>query len=411
MTVAIGAALYNESMSAPAVCDARTGVADRVETYLGDAVLGVLLFGAVSWMIYADQAGDRAPDVLAYLWAMGLGGLMLVRRRFPLWVLWTTTLGIFAYYAAGYPAVGLGVPTAGALLSAAEFRKLRWPVGGAVILLGLSYGVRLAQGQDFMRIIGFQLAGDLGLMVAAIALGLSVKYRRRLKEQTHQLLAAVAEQERSQTRAAIATERSHIARELHDSLGHQATVISMHADVAREALSTDPPAAEQALETVKRTSTEMMAELRGTLRALRQRQASGSPREPYTLAALRSTFFDALPLQITADIDDDAALPAAVQTAAHRIIQEGLTNVVKHSQAQRAAVSVQVQRDAVEVEVSDPGPSNPNPPPAGFGIVGMRERATSLGGTLSAEAVGQGFRVHARLPLAEGAMAAVRESR
>src|SRR5690625_5342044 len=79
-------------------------------------LLGLVVFLAVSWMITANQAGDRPPDVIAYFWAFGLGALLLVRRTYPLIVLWVTVITLVAYYMAGYPAVGLGIPTAAALL-------------------------------------------------------------------------------------------------------------------------------------------------------------------------------------------------------------------------------------------------------------------------------------------------------
>lgn len=373
----------------------------RVELWLSDAVLGVLIFGAVSWMIYADLAGDRSPDALAYGWAFILGALMLVRRKFPLLILSFTIAGLFTYYAAGYPAIGLGVPLAGALLSAAQFRKLRWPVLGAVVTLGIAYGVRLSQGQDFDRIIGFEIVGELGTVVAAIALGVSLRLRRELQHSSSKLLAATAEQERARAVAAASAERAAIARELHDSLGHHATVVSMHADVILEAVNPDAPSAQESARIVKETGHEMLNELRATVRTLRSGAPSGPRQIPtFSVDFLQKAVFEPLPLAVKVDIDVNRELPSPVESAAYRILQEALTNVVKHSHAETTEVNISSSSSTLHLTVADPGPSKaPDGTAVGYGLHGMRERAEALGGSLSARAEGSGFTVEALLPI------------
>ena len=388
------------------------GPSARVQEWLLDAVLGVAVFGAVAGTIAANIDGDRDPEVPAYLWAFMLGGLMLVRRRFPLSVLLVTVLGLWAYYAAGYPAIGLSVPTAAALYSAAEFRRAGWAVSAAVILLGGSYFYRLViAGQDPTRIIGYELAGHVALMTAAIALGVSMRLRWQLRENTRRLVETTAEEERSRAAAAIATERTDIARELHDSLGHRTTLISLHADVAREALDGDRASAVAALEVVKTTSSEMMEEMRVTVRMLRRDE---TPREPVSLQTLQDQVFAPLPLRIQADIraeDDAGRVPSRpVQAAAQRIVQEALTNVVRHSRAGSAEVRVLNTGEQLRVTVRDPGPAADRPagpPPsvqgAGLGIHGMRERAEALGGSFVVDDGSAGFVVEAVLPAQLGA--------
>ncbi|MGO1192345.1 MAG: sensor histidine kinase [Nesterenkonia sp.] len=371
-----------------------------------DSVLGLLVWGTVSWMITADQAGERAPDLVAYFWAVGLGALMLVRRQYPNLVLWITVLSLFAYYMAAYPAVGLSVPTAGALMTGAEFLKLRWPVVASLLLIGVSSSVRLIQGQDFSRIIGYELAGHVGLMAAAIALGTSLRFRHQLQRQSVELVAAVKNAERSHKRAAVATERTKIARELHDALGHRTTVISMHADVARESLEHSPDATRDALEVIKSTTTDMMAELRQTVRTLREEQHD-APTALQASASIHAIegMFSALPIQVSASIDAPEQLPAAVEAAVYSIVQEALTNVAKHSAAATAVVEVNLRihehRPYVILEVSDPGPRKhcDSTTPGGSGIRGMQERAVSLGGNLAAEPYDEGFRVFAHIPV------------
>ncbi|WP_051297926.1 sensor histidine kinase [Brevibacterium album] len=421
-----------------------------------DVMLAVLVWGSVSWLITADQAGERAPDALAYLWALGLGCLMLVRRRYPQLVLWITVAALFGYYFAGYPAVGLSVPAAGALLTAAEFCRLRWPLLASAVLLAVSYGVRLLQGQDLTRIIGYELVGHLGLMAAAIALGASLRLRRELAERSAQLLSVVRERERSGAQAALAMERTELARELHDSLGHRLAVLSLHTEVAAEAVETNEREADtavlaSALAVIRETADAMSGELHETVRALRPRGRSpsvGSTPAPLSLSAL-APMIVALPLEVDAALDralrtGEITLPAQVEAAAVRIVQEALTNVVRHSLAAEARVTVALETaggsglgtsrrrfreghgghdDAGHlcVLIADPGPPRPEagPAPGGLGLQGMRERAEALGGSFEAgprspaalgfdraDAQGRGFAVEARLPLGPSGEAA-----
>lgn len=401
--------LYTDAMSSGEWSD--SGASTRVQAQLFDAVLGVAVFGTVAGMIAADVDGDRAPEPLAYLWALALGTLMLVRRRWPLAILFLTIVGLWSYYAADYPVIGLSVPAAAALYSAAEFRKLRWSVSAALFLLVGSYFYRLVvAGQDVSRIIGYELSGHVALMSAAIALGVSMRLRRELQESSRRLVEATAHHERIQARAAVTAERTDIARELHDSLGHRTTVICMHADVAREALSQRPEAAQEALEVIRSTSGEMMGELQATVEMLRRRRV---PRAPESLSELREQVFERLPLRVRAEIEiGEGSLPRPVRSAVYRIVQEALTNVVKHSKAESAEVFICRTGGNVEVLVRDPGPARQprdetetgreGPPEGGFGLYGMAERAASAGGRLTARAAGAGFEVRVDLPAVSG---------
>lgn len=398
-----------------------------------DALLGVLVVLAVAIMISADQAGERPPEVSTYLWALGLGALMLLRRTRPLLVLWLTVLGIFAYYAAGYPVIGLSVPAFAALFSAAERRGPRSPALAAGALLVVSYAVRLLQGQDPARILGYEAVGHVALMAAAVALGDALRARRRLQRSGRELLEATVAAERSRARQAVAEERAAIARELHDSLGHQLTVIAMHAEIAREAearRSPGPPdqpdQPRAALQTIGETARSMLVELRATVRQLRRAGAeartedqdagaehlppahrqTAAARTPPTLAGLRETVIPQLPLTVDLDLSLETDAPPAVESAVHRIVQESLTNVVRHSRADSAQVTIAADASQLHAAVRDPGPPRPEPGPVcpdGVGLAGMRERARSLGGELEAGPAetgsGPGWRVDAWIPL------------
>ncbi|GAA3052179.1 MULTISPECIES: sensor histidine kinase [Actinomycetes] len=385
-----------------------------------DIAMALAVTATLSIMISADQAGDRAPDVLAYLWAAGLGALMLVRRSHPLLVLWLTVLGLFAYYSIGYPVVGLSVPTAAALFSAAEQRGPRWPALAAVVLLLVSYTARLLQGQDPVQILGYEAAGHVALMAAAIALGDALRTRRRLQRRTDELVETSVRLERSRAARQRSDDRTALARELHDSLGHQISVITLHADLAREAAEDDPGAAQEAMDVVARTGRTMLDELRSTVRQLRKEAdgddaedpdhaavaVSAPSRVPPTLHGLRRSVIPALPLRISCHIEVPVALPPAREAAAHRIAQEALTNIVRHSRAEEARLWIGLTDGGLGVEVEDPGPRRDpaaahhgSRPAAGHGLQGMRERAEACGGSLDARPQADGFLVRALLPL------------
>lgn len=386
-------------MSAPLYPPQRDPAA--APAWLIDAVLGVAVFGAIALAIAADIEGDRDPGVLAYVWALTLGALMLIRRRFPIGVLGLTILGMLLYYMVGYPVIGLSVPAAAALYSAAEFRRVWWSVAAAGFLLLGSYFYRIViADQDLSRIIGYELAGHVALMAAAIALGMSMRLRRELQASTRKLVAVTAEQERARTEADAADARAKIARELHDSLGHQSTVVSMHADVIRESLESDPQTAAESASLIKQASKQMLGELRQTVRTLR-RGAPNGPRELPSLNrdSLQKAIFDQLPLTVEAEVDVPQSLSDAVQSAVHRILQEALTNTVKHSHATAVQVAITASGSELRLLVSEPGPARSGSTASGFGLHGMRERVEALGGSLTAGPEGTGFRVEALIPV------------
>jgi signal transduction histidine kinase len=365
-----------------------------------DALLGAGVTAVVSVVISADQAGHQEPDALAYLWAAGLGALMLARRHYPRAVLAVSVLGLFAYYAAGYPAVGLAVPVAAALFSAAEAGRLGAAVAGALVALGTSLWVRLLQGQDAAFVLGFDLVPHVALMAAAIALGDGLRSRRAQQAQQREVARLQAQQYARDAERRVHAERLAIARDLHDSLGHTVSVISLHADVAREALGRDEAAAREALTLIRDAASRTMRELRSTVALLR------SPGEPaaglVSLAGVGPVLRAARDagIEVVEDIDVPGPLPDTVDAAAYRIVQEAVTNVVRHSGASRVHVAAHADDEALLLTVSDDGAGAASTRSGGHGIAGMAERARALGGELTATAGGAGgFTVRARLPL------------
>lgn len=368
-----------------------------------DVALGASVAAIVSVTISADVGGRQSPDILAYLWAVGLGALMLVRRKHALAVLAVTALGLFAYYAAGYPAIGLAVPVAAALFSAAEVGMLGASIVTAAVVAIVSVGFRLVEGQSVAVVVGYELSGHVVLMAAAIAFGDSLRNRRAVHAGAGRIAGLVAAEARRQAEVRLGDERLAIARDLHDSFGHSTSVISLYTEVAREAIGRqDPDAARLALEQVASTAGDSMAELRRTVALLRAPGEHGSTVASLAdLSALREAA-EAAGFVVDMRVDPEAVrgLPPSVDRTAFRIVQEALTNIVRHSGGAHVDVVIETCRGGLEVIVTDDGDPPLNHAGAeGNGIRGMRERVDTLGGRLSAAFESQGFAVRARLPI------------
>jgi signal transduction histidine kinase len=225
------------------------------------------------------------------------------------------------------------------------------------------------------------------------------------------------ETERDQaTRIAVAEERSRIARELHDVVAHAVSVMVVQADGGSYAVESNPELAKRALQTISETGRGALAELRRLLEVLRHDDGDGEPRVPQPDAHALAELADrmrAAGVPVELETDDLSDLPAGVSLGIYRIVQESLTNTLKHA-GQGATASVRVRRtgDLIEVLVADDGAGRlPELVPAarsgralsvpgGNGLIGMRERANVFGGTLEVgPATGGGWQVRAELPV------------
>ncbi|PRZ12940.1 sensor histidine kinase [Nesterenkonia sandarakina] len=368
-----------------------------------DACLAVGLFLVLGMIIQAEQGGIRAPDALAYLFALALGMSLFWRRRFPLSVLFFSVVVLMLYNASGYPNIGLGLPLAAALYSVAKQDRPRWSlkIAGGLVFLFFAAAVVAPfvrqTDENVFSLFVYTLAPEVALMAAVIALGDGARSRREASLRSARLLEATAEQERTLAQAIAASERAEIARELHDTLGHQTTVISMHTEVATEALPGNPAAAQGALGIISSTSGEMIAELRATVRKLREHEVR---RPVVSIAALEKSVFADSALTIEADITVTRQFGEEVEAVVYRIVQEALTNVAKHSAARTVYVQIRERGKDLEVTVRDNGPHGSlGDTHAGVGLVGMKERAAAVGGSIETGPWGEGFRVRALLPI------------
>ena len=213
---------------------------------------------------------------------------------------------------------------------------------------------------------------------------------------------ALEQQEQFQ---AAAIERERLARELHDVVAHSVSVMTVQSTAARRVIAEDPPRAATALEAIERTGREAMAEMRRMVSVLRPGPAA-APLSPQPgiddLAALVEQM-EAAGLQVEMHVEGEPRrVPMAVGLSTYRIVQEALTNTLKHAGPVKAEVLLRYAPGTIEIECRDGGGSVPVPAGAngGHGLLGMRERATLLGGAVAAGARPDGgFQVKARLPL------------
>ncbi|MFI6576929.1 sensor histidine kinase [Nocardiopsis sp. NPDC050513] len=379
-----------------------------------DALLGFAVFAVVAIAAGADISDTGNLTPLAYALAGVLGGLMLVRRRWPVAVVLATSVLIVANYVLDLPTIGLAVPAAAALYSAAEAGRTRWSVGSAAALVLVSTLARLGQGADPAYLLGYELASTVAIMGAATALGHVQWQRARAERQRARIAVLDAQARAAEAAETVALERIRIARDLHDAVGHHLSVVSLHAAVAAEALD-DAPAdvagARSELGHVRQASREALSEMRATVRALRDTDPDGG--RVASLARLDELVESVRAAGVDVRVDGAPApgdVSGMVDATAFRIVQEALTNTLRHARAGRVRVEFAREGEELDVVVTDDGGQSPaagaRPPAAsgghspGSGLAGMRERVRMVGGSVEAGPRPEGgFRVRARLPL------------
>ncbi len=327
---------------------------------------------------------------------------LLLRTLYPYAVLWAVLAITVAYQAAGFGFGPIFISLIVAFLTAAtvgsRWRSYPLPVLGWVVVVWL---IPLLRGEDPPpALVSTGIAAWLTVLVA-VAEGL--RQRRAVVDARRQRKAAVAREAQSEQERRATQARLSIARELHDVLAHSLSMINVQSSVALELLDAHPERAGPALAAIKDASRQAISDVHSLVDALRTEQ--GPPTAPTPgiadldglVSAARATG-----LTVTTHVSGGPrALPAVIDVAAARIVQESLTNVVRHSTAEHAYVTVTYGPDALGVTVENDGrPLNAGPSSGGSGIAGMRERARALGGVLAVRRhPGGGFTVSGSLPL------------
>ena len=365
----------------------RIGVRDWV---IAVGVAAILLVTGLS-----EQRPAADLDLLGY-GLLTAGGLALAaRRRAPVPVLAVTGL-----CAVGYQAAGVDVPAVAylfAVYAAVRAGHRTITVVASVIMLAALPLAAMASGLHDTGEAFAQARGALELawLIAAGAAGEALRQAERRADE--------AERTREETaRHRADEERLHIARELHDSLTHQISVIKVQAEVAVHLARKRGEPVPEALLAIREAGREAARELRATLEALRDDDKNpprGLDQVPELLQRARTTGLDAK-LTIEGHRND---VPAAVDRTAYRIVQESLTNIARHAAAATAWVRIDYRPDALVIRIDDDGKATSDTAPVpGVGLLGMRERVTALGGRLRAAPRREGgFSVQAELPVDE----------
>jgi signal transduction histidine kinase len=356
---------------------------------LVDGLLAYAVAMAVGVAAFASSAG-RQPVWPAYVFALGFGLILLMRRRHSVLVLLVTSLGICVYYTLQYPPIGLALPIAAALFSAAEAGQLRISILVSVILVGLAVYFQVAEGRGLAQLLGYELPPVLALMGASLALGDGVRTRRLLNESQR----AREQQARLELERRVIEQRNEerlrLARDLHDALGHNVAMISLQSAVAAEALPERVSEAQQAVVEIRNISLAAMADLRSTVRRLRTLDSAvelpaGLNELPALAEQARNNGLDVRIVESS----DGREVPEALGQTAYRIVQEALTNVIRHANATTATITLDRGPDAMTVTVRDNG-QGVGELAAGNGIRGMRERAAEWSGELTLTSSGRG---------------------
>ncbi|ETK35926.1 sensor histidine kinase [Microbispora sp. ATCC PTA-5024] len=359
----------------------------------GDWAIAVCVAATLLFTGLSGRHSATNLDLPGYA-LLAAGGLALgARRRAPVPVLAVTGL-----CAAGYQAAGFDIPAVAylfAVYGAVRAGHRTTTVVVSVIMLAVLPLAALASGLHDIGAALAQARGALELawLIAAGAAGEALRQAERRADE--------AERTREETaRRRADEERLHIARELHDSLTHQISVIKVQAEVAVHLARKRGEKVPDALLAIQEAGREAMRELRAALEALRD-DGTAPPRGldhvPELVKRARTSGLDTT-LTIGGRRCD---LPAAVDRTAYRIVQESLTNIARHAAATTASVRIDYRPDALAVRVDDDGKAAPGAVPMpGIGLLGMHERVAALGGRLRAEPRDEGgFTVQAELPI------------
>ncbi|WP_435280266.1 sensor histidine kinase [Streptomyces koelreuteriae] len=378
-----------------------------VDAVLAAGVLACMVAGSFVEPRHRDTVNWalRTPDPLSLV-LMVLGAAALVfRRRAPMTVLALTGTVSVVESVTGDPRTPVAMSAVIALYTVASTtdRPTTWRVG--LLTTTVLTGTAMAAGT-----LPWYAQENLGIVAWAgigATAGDAVRSRRAFIQAIRERAERAERTREEEARRRVAEERLRIARDLHDVVAHHIALVNVQAGVAAHVMDKRPDQAKEALAHVREASRSALNELRATVGLLRQSGDPEAPTEPAPgldrLDELAGTFRNAGQRIEVARTDQGTALPAAVDLAAYRIIQEALTNVQKHAGSHaKAEVSVVRVGPNIEITVLDDGSGEDADPGngGGHGLLGMRERVTALRGTLTTgPRYGGGFRVHAILPV------------
>jgi signal transduction histidine kinase len=325
------------------------------------------------------------------------------RRRFPLSILTVTSVAAAAYELTNNPPSMVFVAPLVALYTVGTLRDRRTLAIAGILSAAIAVAVSLPA--IYTTAFWPNLVRILSTYGIAAALGEATRNRRAYVAEVERRAADAEQSREGEARRRVDAERLRIARELHDVTAHSLSIVAVQSGAALQVLDTDPAAARTALEAIRRTSKDALDELRAMLGVLRRPGDTDAPLAPVPglsrlgdlVAPLREAGYE-IHQDLAPDIGEIASV---VDFSAYRIVQEALTNVVRHAGACAVNLNIRREVETLVVHVEDDGHSPTAPELAqGHGLTGMRERAIALGGTFEAGTrEGGGFAITARLPL------------
>jgi signal transduction histidine kinase len=371
-------------------------------TSVATVVAGVPDFGRPAWLGLVLALCSTVPVAFRRRWPLSVAAILLFANGADLWAAAPHEAALQPYVALVLAGYSVGSRTEGRF-------SLVLPACLAVAAVPV-FGLALADHQS----LGNEVTSYVWL-VAAWGTGRVVRGLRRTTRQLEAANVELAEHREVAAEAAVAVERGRIAREIHDVIAHNVSMMVVQAGAAARVLEADEPRVRSALETIADTGRQTVDEMRSLLGILRSHDDATAARTPQPgLADLGSLAEGLHRSGISVDwrVEGECRrLPQALDLSAYRIVQEALTNSLKHARGSRAEVVVRYDERALGLQITDSGGSRNGAPVAagvpgtggGHGIVGMRERAALFGGELTAVPTPDGFQVTATLPLPLGA--------
>jgi signal transduction histidine kinase len=370
----------------------------RVIEY-ADQLIVALLAGTA--LVEVLVSGDSVLDAVV---GAAVALPLLARRRAPLLVLVAVIVLGYAGYARGASVGGslqAWIALNVALYSVAAHCERPRAIAGAVIVAAFVLLFEIPAVVEGGRVD--DLAGEWLFLGGVWLLGRWVRQRRQRTTDLERHAADLQADRAALAREAVADERARIAREMHDAVAHSVSLMVLQAGAAEQVMATAPERARESLVTIQDTGREAIVELRRMLGLLRDPVADASlapqPSVDRLDALLDQVRAAGLPVELTVE-GQPRRLPPGIDRSAYRIVQEGLTNALKHAGPAHASVRLRYGERALELEVLDDGRGPASASGGGFGLLGMRERAALYGGVLAAqERPGGGYALSARLPL------------
>ncbi|HZE04292.1 MAG TPA: sensor histidine kinase [Solirubrobacteraceae bacterium] len=373
-----------------------------------DSLLALFLtVVSVASAVVAHKHGTEPAAILEIILVPFTTAPIALRRYRPLAVLAvTTSAGVLILILTSQAQFPVGVLVALYTVASrcerpVSIRAAEW------VALPITVGVSVSTGGHLGRIIP-----QLAVFAIAWVLGDNIRTRRAYLAELEARAARLEREREEKAERAVVDERARIARELHDVIAHNVSVMVVQASAGEELFDTDPRRARESLAAVASTGRAALAELRRLLGVIRaeEERAEGPAYAPqpgieYVDDLVRQVRQAGLAVELSI-LGEARELPEGVGLCAYRIVQEALTNTLKHAHASRAQVSVRYVDDALELQVLDDGRgavAARNGENSGHGLIGMRERVALFGGELTARPLssGGGYEVRARLPLEE----------